>query len=288
MSDRTAIEWADATWNPITGCASCSEGCRWCYAADLAAGRLQHHPSRAGLARRLPSGRAVFNGMVRFNEGWLDQPLRWTKPRRIFVCAHSDLFYERVPYEWIVRIHAVMMLNTTHRYLVLTKRAQRMNEYYADPDGVARLADEIQQLRREQRDRGPLNSFLPGWDRFMSSRPAHIWAGASAENQAALKARWKHLRYAQVGVRWLSAEPLLGPLDLKAAGVRGDDLDWVVVGGESGRDPRPMHPDWARSLRDQCAELGIPFFFKQWGGRTSKAGGRALDGVEHNAMPEAA
>ena len=279
MSDRTAIEWADATWNPITGCASCSEGCRWCYAADLAARRLQHHPSRAGLARLLSSGRAVFNGTVRFNEGWLDQPLRWTKPRRIFVCAHSDLFYERVHDDWIDRIHAVMALNPAHRYLTLTKRAKRMHAYYEAAGRFDQIMEAANRLRFEQAGRR-----FP-WPPYshIDSMMDQVWSGVSAENQSQLESRGHWLRHAAVGMRWLSAEPLLGPLDLKAADC--EYLDWVVVGGESGRDPRPMHADWVRSLRDQCAGLGIAFFFKQWGGRTSKAGGRLLDGVEHDAMP---
>lgn len=129
MADTSKIEWTDSTWNPITGCTLVSEGCRHCYAARLAATRLKHHPSRKGLARINAAGEAKFTGEVRFNEQWLDQPLRWRKPRMIFVCAHGDLFHESVPDEWIDRVFAVMALSPHHTFQVLTKRPDRMLKY---------------------------------------------------------------------------------------------------------------------------------------------------------------
>ena len=276
MSDGTKIEWTNATWNPITGCTLVSEGCRNCYAAELAVGRLQHHPSRAGLARRNAEGAAKFTGEVRFNEGWLDQPLRWTKPRRIFVCAHGDLFHENVPYAWIDRVFAVMALSPQHVFQVLTKRPERMRDYF-EPY-CQRRADGLGNAVLELGYTGPLETLqwpLP-----------NVWLGVSVEDQATADARIPLLLDTSAAKRWISAEPLLGPLDVNWAVTRNRlemasgflkrgffspgleklrSLDWVVVGGESGRGARPMHPDWARDLRDQCAAAEVAFFFKQWG-----------------------
>ncbi|MEE3101228.1 MAG: phage Gp37/Gp68 family protein, partial [Pseudomonadota bacterium] len=262
MAETTHIEWTDATWNPVTGCTLASEGCRHCYAAALAAGRLRHHPSRAGLARMNAAGEARFTGEVRFNEGWLDQPLRWTRPRRVFVCAHGDLFHESVPDEWIDKVFAVMALAPQHTFQVLTKRPERARVY----------------LERDPRD--AINSeagMIVDWSE-MTVHPAwplpNVWLGTSVEDRATADARIPHLLETPSAVRFVSAEPLLGPLDLTewlhdsdcdSLSTRfGPDylctcqephevrLDWVIVGGESGRAARPMHPDWARSLRDQC------------------------------------
>tara|TARA_R110002074_G_scaffold253081_3_gene425088 strand:- start:8141 stop:9175 length:1035 start_codon:yes stop_codon:yes gene_type:complete len=284
MADGTKIEWTNATWNPITGCTLVSEGCRNCYAAELAVGRLQHHPSRAGLARRNAEGQAKFTGEVRFNEGWLDQPLRWTKPRRIFVCAHGDLFHEDVPDAWIDRVFAVMALSPQHVFQVLTKRPERMRDYF-EPYSQRR-ADGLSNAVLELGYTGPLEALqwaLP-----------NVWLGVSVEDQATADARIPLLLDTPAAKRWISAEPLLGPVDFSPKadatyqflsewyGDEGFDptgsqprqlrragyfprVDWVVVGGESGRGARPMHPDWARDLRDQCAAAEVPFFFKQWG-----------------------
>ncbi|WP_126975553.1 phage Gp37/Gp68 family protein [Frigidibacter oleivorans] len=276
MAENSTIEWTDATWNPITGCTLVSEGCRHCYAAELATTRLRHHPSRAGLARRNAAGEAKFTGEVRFNEQWLDQPLRWRRPRRVFVCAHGDLFHESVPDEWIDRVFAVMALCPQHTFQVLTKRPERMREYLSYSARWATvLPTELLAKGTEaaHRDHWPL---------------PNVWLGTSIEDQATADARIPHLLATPAAVRFLSAEPLLGPVDLRtwigsrpyvgastfgaADGFRRCDLsgntgllDWVIVGGESGRHARPMHPDWARSLRDQCVAAGVPFFFKQWG-----------------------
>lgn len=298
MADGTKIEWTDATWNPITGCSVTSPGCTNCYAMHLAGTRLAHHPSRAGLTHEV-NGNHVWTGATRFNVQWLDQPLRWRKPRRIFVCAHGDLFHEAVPDEWIDRVFAVMALAPQHTFQVLTKRAGRMREYLTHPR-LPRVID------------------LP---------LPNVWLGVSVEDQVRANERIPHLLATPAAVRWISAEPLLGPIDLTAIDLPGgwsevfplgqeilgrphvDDegnpmtrLDWVVVGGESGHDARPMYPDWARSLRDQCAAAAVPFFFKQWGEwvpgdqfglqgaafhRLGKShAGRLLDRREHNAFPE--
>lgn len=335
MADQTHIEWTDATWNPITGCTLVSDGCKHCYAATLAATRLKHHPSRAGLARLNAAGEAKFTGEVRFNEQWLDQPLRWRKPRMIFVCAHGDLFHENVGNTWIDRVFAVMALTPQHTFQVLTKRPDRMRRY----------------LQRIMRDGGWLNvasaaGKMCGDDAYadviQSSCPLpNVWLGVSVENQEAADQRIPDLLQTPAAVRFVSAEPLLGPVDLKfylhEVGIGVDlskdagggsfkwdtpPLDWVIVGGESGRNARPMHPDWARSLRDQCVAADVSFFFKQWGewfpygemdatgrwnttqrGKTpgfwhewaepeisirigKRAAGRLLDGREWNEVPE--
>ena len=251
MAENSAIEWTDATWNPVTGCSVISPGCTNCYAMKLAGGRLRNHPSREGLTQPSKAG-PVWNGQVRLNEQWLDQPLRWSRPRQIFVCAHGDLFHESVPDEWIDRVLAVVYAGyrRRHTFQVLTKRADRMRAYFSAPDFNDRMVSLI----------GPMNvgtTPLPEW----WTRWAHrFWCGTSIEDRARL-GRLEDLRATPATVRFLSLEPLLedlGVLDLTG-------IDWVIVGGESGSRARPMHPDWVRSIRGQCLAQGVPFFFKQWG-----------------------
>ncbi len=286
MSDGTKIEWTDATWNPITGCSVVSAGCKHCYAMKLAGTRLQHHPSRAGLTVDTKNG-PVWTGEVRLNGQWLDQPIHWARQRMVFVCAHADLFHEAVPDDWIDTVFGIMWAclygrndKDGHIFQVLTKRAERMRDYFKtdrreawaraavhhgggiDPDGI--------------------------FDQVMEFDGPHprIWLGVSVEDQSAADERIPILIDTPAAVRWISAEPLLGPVnlnrilvnrerDLHASALheQHDDcyyhsnaqLDWVVVGGESGQNARPMHPAWARSLRDQCAAAGVPFLFKQHG-----------------------
>lgn len=303
MAETSTIEWTDATWNPITGCSVVSPGCTNCYAMKLAGTRLQHHPSRAGLTKPSKAG-PVWTGEVRLNEEWLDQPLRWKRPRRIFVCAHGDLFHESVPDEWIDRVFAVMALVPHHTFQVLTKRAERMRGYLTDDDLNHRISAALGSMLDGDWiwDHSRLRPAIDGLiDAFIGHRmtdddlveylPApmplpNVWLGVSAEDQARADERLPHLLATPAAVRFISAEPLLGPIDIGwalamqridiAAGFlqRGHfapgleklrRLDWIITGGESGPGARPMHPDWVRSLRDQCTAAGVPFFFKQWG-----------------------
>ncbi|TPL30219.1 phage Gp37/Gp68 family protein [Mesorhizobium sp. B2-4-7] len=272
MAEHSSIEWTDATWNPITGCSVVSPGCTNCYAMKLAGTRLKHIDSRKGLTRDTKVG-PVWTGEVRLNRQWLYQPLDWKKPRRIFVCAHGDLFAENVPDEWILDVFTVMAAADHHTYQVLTKRADRMREFLSRRD----LLEDI----------------YANWSTF-SGKPAevyswplhNVWCGVSAEDQKRADERVPDLIATPAKIRFVSAEPLLGSLDIAwalspnrldiGAGflARGrfspgletlHPLDWIIVGGESGRDARPMHPAWARSIRDQCAAADVPFFFKQWG-----------------------
>lgn len=318
MSDNTKIEWTDATWNPITGCKVVSPGCTNCYAMKLAGTRLAHHPSRSGLTIDTKAG-PVWNGELRFNSEWLFQPLRWKRPRRIFVCAHGDLFAEGVEDSWLDQIFAVMACSPQHIFQVLTKRPKRMRDYLTTSMLEHRLAAAQGQFDF------PLES--PGfWPHLPLS---NVWLGVSVEDQERARERIPLLLDTPATVRWISAEPLLGPLDLGCLDVDGDSfvdalhlrnwedeiaqwrdsdedweeqfldwyglsvlpsgpmssvLDWVVVGGESGSGARPMHPDWARSLRDQCAKAGVPFFFKQWGNWqiASEANGHADHNMNRN------
>ncbi|MCG6115057.1 MAG: phage Gp37/Gp68 family protein [Mesorhizobium sp.] len=289
MADHSSIEWTEATWNPITGCSLASAGCRHCYAARLAATRLKHHPSRKGLARLNAAGEAKFTGELRFNEEWLTQPLRWRRPRMIFVVAHGDLFHENVPDEWIDRIFAVMALAPQHTFQVLTKRSKRMRAYVSDWELKELLRIRLTEAGKSRDD---LVWPLP-----------NVWLGVSCEDQATATARIPDLLATPAAIRFVSAEPLLGKIDFSKiaqpnmgfgpfwlnalqAGEMGwysDEaatkpteadplafsgdpaIDWIIVGGESGENARPMHPDWARSIRDQCKAAATAFFFKQWG-----------------------
>jgi protein gp37 len=250
MADKSGIEWTEASWNPIAGCGVLSPGCTNCYAMREAGGRLRSSAKFAGLTQPSKAG-PVWTGEVRLWEPALDQPLRWAKPRRIFVNSMSDLFHESVPHEWIARIFAVMRDAPQHTYQILTKRAER------------------------QRD------FMQWWVmQHVEQPPSNWWLGVSCEDQPRANLRIPQLLATWAAVRWISAEPLLGPVDVmrwltQRNVYRGDTvsgfldyteaLDWVVIGGESGPGARPMHPDWARSIRDQCQAAGVPFFFKQWG-----------------------
>ena len=279
MAANSKIEWTDATWNPVTGCSIVSPGCTNCYAMRLAGTRLKHTPSRTGLTKDTKAG-PVWNGQVRLNEGWLDQPLRWKRPRRIFVCAHGDLFAENVPDEWIDRVFAVMALSPQHTFQVLTKRAARMRDYL-NGDWSIRII-------------GALPGHVAGWLSSGRNILPNVWLGVSAERQQEADERIPDLLATPAAVRFVSAEPLLGPVDFTRIihrdpakfswlnysprlnaltgnyplleGTRDphpERLDWIIVGGESGNAARPMHPAWARSIRDQCAAAGTAFFMKQ-------------------------
>ncbi|KPL55542.1 hypothetical protein ABB55_27645 [Prosthecomicrobium hirschii] len=257
MADKTGIEWTDATWNPIVGCSVVSPGCTNCYAMRLAGTRMKHHPSRAGLTRDSKAG-PVWTGEVRFMEPWLTQPLHWSKPRMIFVCAHADLFHEAVPDEWIDRVFAVMALCPQHTFQVLTKRPERMRKYVSENLG-GRIQDVVDNMEPDGIWK------FPGYEPWITDDfpLPNVWLGVSIEDQRRADERIGILGATPAALRWVSAEPLLGRIDFDIDQLRV--IDWVVAGGESGPGARPMHPDWARSLRDQCAAAGAPFLFKQWG-----------------------
>lgn len=232
-----------------------------------------------------------FDRTWRADEATLDQPLRWKRPKRIFVCAHGDLFHEAVPDAWIDRVFAVMALCPQHTFQVLTKRPERMRAYLTaianDPDRETQAALAVADLGR------PLPETLAAAERIGNGPLPNVWLGVSVEDHAAAAVRVPILLNTPATKRFVSAEPLRGPVDLTRMSRQisegehetrnalsghwqvadGDHfrcgtsskLDWVIVGGESGKGARPVHPDWARSLRDQCAAAGVPFFFKQWG-----------------------
>ena len=282
MADTSKIEWTDATWNIITGCTLVDEGCRHCYAAHLITSwpAIGNHPSRKGLARKNTDGVAKFTGEVRFNAQWLDQPLRWRKPRKIFVCAHGDLFHPAVPDEWIDRVFAVMALCPQHTFQVLTKRPERARAYLSGHGlemGDASRGANIACIAQDDFHHHLHGStvFTPIGDAeeptaVLTTWPLpNVWLGTSISDQASADLRIPELLACPAAIRFISAEPLLGPVDLKATRYGHmtaiSRLDWVIVGGESGPHARAMHPGWARSVRDQCAAAGVAFLFKQWG-----------------------
>lgn len=234
MADRSEIEWTEATWNPVTGCNKVSPGCAHCYAEAFAERfrGVPGHPYEQGFDLRLWPER-------------LDQPLKWKRPRMIFVNSMSDLFHEDIPFDFIERVFDVMGKADHHSFQVLTKRQER-------------LAD-----------------LAP----FLDWHP-NVWMGVSIENRRFVH-RADNLREVPAAVRFISAEPLLGLLD--ALDLEG--IDWLIAGGESGHGHRPVKEEWITDLRERCKLEGVPFFFKQWGGRTPKAGGRDLEGRTHDAMP---
>ena len=310
MAERTAIEWAEVTWNPLVGCSVVSPGCTNCYAMREAGGRLASSPKYRGLTFGASAG-PVWTGEVRlwgpaFHADFLFSP----QPKRVFVNSMSDLFHESVPDEWIDRIFGAAVLCHWHTFLVLTKRADRMLAWATRERARSAQVECLAELyvnHPELAGRWPLDAAravgiaIRGWPL------PNVWMGVSVEDRARL-ARVDDLRATPAALRFLSLEPLLedlGQIDLSG-------IDWVIAGGESGPRARPMHPDWARSLRDQCAAAGVPFFFKQWGewqpcgwltGHVEsakercvdgawmlkvgkKAAGRRLDGREWNEYPQ--
>jgi protein gp37 len=248
MAENSSIEWTDASWSPVTGCTRVSAGCDHCYSAALskrlaAMGQKKYQ----GIV-----GNGHFNGVVKTWEDELTRPLRWRKPRRIFVNSMSDTFHKSVPFEFIDKVFAVMALCPQHTFQVLTKRPERMAEYFADLNARSWAIREAgHTLAGGCRD--GINYALP---------LPNVWLGTSVEDQRAADERMPHLRRCPAAVRFLSCEPLLGPVDLSPW---IDQLDWVIVGGESGHNARPMHPGWVCSIRDQCTAADVAFFFKQWG-----------------------
>ena len=244
---ETSIEWTDATWNPVAGCLVISPGCTNCYAMRMAA-RLEAMgvPKYEGLTRK--SGqRYVWTGKVRLDEASLDIPLKWKKPRKMFVNSMSDLFHADVPPEFIARVWSVMEQTPHHTYQILTKRPERMREVLTSLD-------------------------LPALK--------HVWLGTSVEDSAVLS-RLDDLRATPAVVRFVSFEPLIG--SVKDADLTG--IHWAIVGGESGPRSRPMDELWVDEIRLSCLGARTAFFFKQWGGRNKKAAGRLLHGREWNNLP---
>jgi len=327
MADRTTIEWSDATWNPIAGCTLMSEGCRYCYAKDIAA---RFHTSEAFADTAIyvdrPGGtrEARWTGAIKVREHLMDLPLTWKKPRRIFVNSVSDLFHDAVPDEVIDRVFAIMALCPLHMFQILTKRPERMRQYL-NGDWSVRIYGRI--------NGDPRGSVSAGWLAGEYPLP-NVWLGTSVENQASADARRADLA-ALAGLGWntfVSYEPALGFVTWDG----WEFLKWFISGGESGPHARPTHPDWHRAAMRFCGSHCIPYLFKQWGEfevavdrdrddpdwrldysnkfadrlptkwlnlaggcgfhgerfhvmrRVGKArAGRYLDGMEHNGMPEA-
>ncbi len=311
---ESKIEWTERTWNPIVGCSILTPGCTNCYAMKMAArlelmGNVHHY---AGTTKKV-KGNAVWTGKLALApSNILLEPLKRRKPTTYFVNSMGDLFHEDCPDEWIDKVFSVMGGAEQHTFQVLTKRAARMRSYMTG--GRAHKAWNARRLETE------------------AFPPRNVWLGVSTERQQEADERIPHLLKTPAAVRFISAEPLLAPISLRWA--KWDDwtdgngqrrtrvdhldgarmLDWVIVGGESGPNARPMQPDWVRSLRDQCADAGVPMFFKQWGewapydrGHVDssllatpksldrpiqrfgkKLAGRLLDGREYNAMPRTA
>jgi protein gp37 len=282
MGERSAIEWTDATWNPVTGCSKVSPGCARCYAETFALTRLKGKVGYTGLPWTPEN--AAANVLLRPERLYL--PLRWKQPKRIFVNSLSDLFHELVPDGYVGRAWDVMGRAGWHTFQVLTKRPERMREWatrWADRSG-----DELVEFGRDRRPEAvrarfssgrahlfaamlenlgeppegssyPLYDWMEGW-RYWPRILPNVWLGTSVENDR-WTSRVDELRETPAAVRFLSCEPLLGPLpSLDLTGI-----DWVIVGGESGPGARPMHSSWARDIRDRCAAAGVAFTFKQWG-----------------------
>lgn len=339
MGDNTSIEWTDSTWNPTVGCSLASPGCTNCYAmreahrmaTKLGIGKY------SGLTMLAANGKPVWTGELRVHWDAVDQPLRWRRPRRIFVDSMSDLFHDGVPDEAIDKVFAVMALCPRHTFQVLTKRSARMRAWFAErwqgtPAQRYKVGNEVFDVPAggETGRRGQVEDACEGilerfpkmvdtdndalWDeqgrlkiRTFSWPLPNVWLGVSAEDQVRADERVPDLLATPAAVRFVSAEPLLGPIDLNRlprepsdadrampgfagvgkfvssalegehglimaddgreywGGPRGPRLDWVIAGGESGSGARPAHPDWIRSLRDQCQAAGVAFHLKQWG-----------------------
>lgn len=263
MGNKTRIEWTDTTWNPVTGCSKVSQGCKNCYAERI-------------FQRPYP-GRDFTD--VRMHLERLEQPLSWKRPRRIFVNSMSDLFHEKVSEDFLDSVFATMSIASWHTFQVLTKRPQRMRDYFR-LGTTRRISYQVQELLRR-----PDNPTKWRWP-FANARirvevpMTNVWLGVSVEDQETADERIPVLLQTPAAVRFVSYEPALGPVDFAAytgiprvpweekktaMGFASSKLDWVIAGGESGPHARPSHPDWFRNLRDQCEAAGVPFFFKQWG-----------------------
>lgn len=270
---KSKIEWTDASWNPTTGCTKVSAGCKNCYAKDVWENRFSKMPHTVYFGRKFED--------VQCHPERLEVPLHWRRGRRIFVDSMSDLFHDAVPEDFIDQVFGVMALCPQHTFQVLTKRSNRMREYLSANHRAAYVEGRAKRIAREHGNPIPAGRMLR-WPL------PHVWIGVSVEDQDTADARIPLLLETPAAVRWLSIEPLLGAINLRRIAPRyfaaranaltgiwdwedgpmtreTPSLDWVVVGGESGQNARPMHPEWARSLRDQCKAAGVAFNYKQWG-----------------------
>lgn len=290
MADNTGIEWTDATWNPVTGCTEVSPGCDHCYAKTFAE-RWRGTP-----------GHYFENGFdVQLRPDKLDLPLRWRKPRRIFVNSMSDLFHDRVPDTYIAEVWAVMAWSPHHTYQVLTKRHARMRSLLSSAAFKSLVDDAWYDFGRGYNLAAKVGHPGHPYDRWPLP---NVWLGVSTENQQWADIRIPALLDTPAAVRFISAEPLLGSIDLRRSLAKWrpalddkrwdaadrimarDVLHWVIVGGESGRAARPMHPEWACSLRDQCQAAGVPFLFKQAGSVLAREWGCSGKGTDPADWPE--
>lgn len=254
MSAGSTIEWTEATWNPVLGCSKVSPGCLNCYAERMskrlaamatAAEKSGDDPGRKSHYLNVINRRGRWNGKVFLDHTAIDSPKAWRSPRVIFVNSMSDLFHKDVPFDFISCIFDTMNACPQHTFQVLTKRPERVAEI------------------------GKRLNWTP-----------NIWMGTSVED-ARVRSRVAMLQRVPAKTRFLSVEPLLGPI----ANIRLKGIHWVIVGGESGPGARPMKEEWVRQIRDRCIDRGVPFFFKQWGGTNKKAAGRHLDGRTWDEMP---
>lgn len=245
MAIGSSIEWTEATWNPVAGCTILSPGCTNCYAMRMAHRLEAMGQEKYSGTTRISGGRPKWNGVVHIDRSSLTLPLQWKKGRMIFVNSMSDLFHEDVPFEFVVEVFETMAKASQHTFQVLTKRAERLAE----------LSPKL-------------------------SWPPNVWMGVSVESETYLD-RVSLLRGASAQVKFLSLEPLLGPL--YSLDLRG--IDWVIAGGESGPGARPVDAAWIRDIRDNCLNSGVAFHFKQWGGVNKKSAGRTLDGRTWDAFP---
>jgi protein gp37 len=261
---KTKIEWTDRVWNPVTGCTKVSQGCKNCYAETIAERfwAKQYPPNADGSPRKFTD--------VRMHPERLQEPLKWKKPARVFVNSMSDLFHEDVPDGFIDQVFAVMAICKQHTFQILTKRPERVLSWSSNFYGTRRRGWIV-----------PNNSRIASLNISKIQYPdwplPNVWLGVSVENQKTADERIPLLLQTQAAVKFLSCEPLLGPIQFNQMMPDGDHLknmgwiaggefiNWVIAGGESGPHARPMHPDWVRSIRDQCQAAGVPFFFKQWG-----------------------
>lgn len=302
MSDGSAIEWCDATWQPVVGCTRVSAGCDNCYAIGQV-NRFKVRNGNEATVKIRPKGAARpgldWSGSVKLHPEHLADPIVWggkrgQLARRIFVCSQADLFHGAVPFEYVAATFGVMAVCPQHTFLVLTKRLERGREFFA-----WLASDHRAPLQRCTEEWWQRNNFPSPYPRVAGTWPLpNVHLGASVEDQATADERIPLLLELPAAVHWISLEPQLEAVALRldeviagttghaqAIRTRASLLRWVVQGGESGPRARPFAPAWARSVRDECRAAGVAYFFKQYGGRHKNAAGRVLDGRTHDEVP---